>query len=274
MKKCRKPGSWWQNHETGGGLSPNGKDPAKAGPGSTCRGKALCAVDVAPFDEGAAEPALVPRCSRVLRGSRTSRGATESVRGRSPAWHAADNAVAKQPAHAVLSSSPREARRGRHDRSWRCDVNRASTRGWATLKTWLGAAAVFRLRLKGRAVGTAHAVRSGTRTVLGCSFRRSVAEVGKKHLPSRTRGEPRGELKLRPGSTYRRRSPDKKRHPGTGERVRASRANLNREREPAHSIARSRIEPTEGVLRLGISSRFNRRGEVEPLARRSSRWAR
>ena len=60
-----------------------------------------------------------------------------------------------------------------------------------------------------------------TRTVLGCSSWKSVAEVGKKHLPSRTRGEPRGKLKLRPGSTYRRRSPDTKRHPGTGERVRA-----------------------------------------------------
>jgi hypothetical protein len=40
---------------------------------------------------------------------------------------------------------------------------------------------------------------------LGARFGKSVAEVGKKHLPSRTRGEPRGELKLRPGSTSRRR---------------------------------------------------------------------
>jgi hypothetical protein len=36
-------------------------DAAKARPGSTCRWKALWAVDVAPFDEGAAEPALALR---------------------------------------------------------------------------------------------------------------------------------------------------------------------------------------------------------------------
>jgi hypothetical protein len=38
------------------------------------------------------------------------RGATESVRGRSPAWHAADNAVARSPAHAELCSSLRGER--------------------------------------------------------------------------------------------------------------------------------------------------------------------
>lgn len=160
--------------------------------------------------------------SRIQPG----RGATESVRGRSPAWPAVENAVAKQPCSrgALLVSS----RGGRWSIRPKLEARRQSCvhLRLGHRKTWLGAVAEFRLRLELRAVGAAHAVRSGTRTVLGCSFRKSVAEVGKKHLPSRTRGEPRGEPKLRPGSTYRRRSPDKKRHPGTGERVRARRANL------------------------------------------------
>jgi hypothetical protein len=102
--KCRKPESWWQNREIGGGFPFNG--PAKAAPGSTCRWKTLCVADVAPFDEGAAEPALAPRVLWVTR----DRGATESVRGRSPAWHAADNAVTRQPRSrgALLASSRRE----------------------------------------------------------------------------------------------------------------------------------------------------------------------
>jgi hypothetical protein len=42
-------------------------DRAKAVPGSTCRWKTLCTVDVAPIDEGAAESALVLRYSGILR---------------------------------------------------------------------------------------------------------------------------------------------------------------------------------------------------------------
>lgn len=103
-----------------------------------------------------------------------------------------------------------------------------------------------------------------TRTVSGCSSWKSVAEVGKKHLPSRVRGKPRGELKLRPGSTYRRRSPDTKRHPGTGERVRACRAILKRERESAHLIAKSRITPTEGVLGSSVRLALNGAAGLDP----------
>jgi len=112
-----------------------------------------------------------------------------------------------------------------------------------------------------------------TRTVLGCSFWKSVAEVGKKHLPSRTPGEPRGELKLRPGSTSRRRSPDKKRHPGTGERVRACRAiiTVNATRLTRLQDRGSRRRKASWVW---VFATLKRRGGAQSLARRSSRLAR
>jgi hypothetical protein len=75
--KCRKPESWWQNREIGGGFPFNGS--AKADPGSTCRWKALCVADVAPFDEGATESALAPRVLWVTRAPRRDRERQRSV---------------------------------------------------------------------------------------------------------------------------------------------------------------------------------------------------
>jgi hypothetical protein len=120
-KKCRKPESWWQNREIGGGFPFNG--PAKAAPGSTCRWKTLCVADVAPFDEGAAEPALAPRVSLGYQSTEARQRASEvglqpGTRSKTP-WSGS-------PAHAVLCSTLREAGGGRHDRSWRRGVNRVS----------------------------------------------------------------------------------------------------------------------------------------------------
>jgi hypothetical protein len=63
--------------------------------GSTCRWKAFWIVEAAPFDEGAGEAVL--GASRRVGSTRSgsARGATESVRGSSPAWYAVDNAAAR-----------------------------------------------------------------------------------------------------------------------------------------------------------------------------------
>lgn len=58
---------------------------------SICRGKALWVGEVVLFDEGSAEAILVPRGRADLR-SVCARGATGSVRGRSPALCMAENA--------------------------------------------------------------------------------------------------------------------------------------------------------------------------------------
>jgi hypothetical protein len=189
-------------------------DAAKARPGSTCRWKALCTVDVAPFDEGATEPALalrslvsiiwIPAAEARQRASEVGR--QPGIRLKTP-WPSSrsDERWSIRPKLEARRQSRVHLRLGHRQ-------TMARRRG--CLPTSVG-------RSRGRH-GSRRAL--GTRTVLGCSFRKSVAEVGKKHLPSRTRSSLRGELKLRPGSTYRRRSPDTKRHPDTGERVRACRA--------------------------------------------------
>lgn len=125
--KCRKPGSRWQSRETGGGFPPNGKRISESGPGSTCRWKALCAVEDAPFDEGATEPELAPRYAGSPRRSNLA-GARQraSEVGRQPGTRL-KTPWPSSPAHAVLCSSLREEGSGRYDRSWRHDVNRVST---------------------------------------------------------------------------------------------------------------------------------------------------
>jgi hypothetical protein len=196
-------------------------DRAKADPGSTCRWKTLCTVDVAPIDEGAAESALVLRYSGLLRGPKLAdvRQRASEV-GRQPGTRLT-TPWPSSPAHAVLCASRsrgvRWSTRPKLDsrRQSRVHLRLGHRQNVARRRCCIPVSAGI---TRGRH-GSRRAL--GTRTVLGCSFRKSVAEVGKKHLPSRTPGEPRGELKLRPGSTSRRRSPDKKRHPGTGERVRA-----------------------------------------------------
>jgi hypothetical protein len=167
-KKCRKPGSWWQSHETGGGFPPEranvrlrgvktsrypafrygGKtDRAKAGPGSTCRWKTLCTVDVAPIDEGATESALVLRYSGILRGLKLAevRQRASEV-GRQPGTRLT-TPWPSSPAHAVLCAS--RSRGVRWSTRPKLDLRRQS-RVHLRLghrQTWLGAAAVSRFRL-------------------------------------------------------------------------------------------------------------------------------
>jgi hypothetical protein len=103
-KARRKPGRRWQSRDTGGGLPPkSSREPSRASEtvhetfGSTCRWKALWIEQAVPFDEGAGEAVLgASRRARSKRPGR-ARGATESVRGRSPTSHAADNAAARWP---------------------------------------------------------------------------------------------------------------------------------------------------------------------------------
>jgi hypothetical protein len=87
----------------------------------------------------------------------------------------------------------------------------------------------------------------GSRAIHGCSCRGSIAEVGEKHLLRSGRGEPRGKPRrsgvARSGEASRRDAPS-----ASGERVRGLSRERNREREGLRSIARSRIEPTEGTL--------------------------
>jgi hypothetical protein len=92
-KARRKPGPRWQSRDTGGGLPPN-RALRKRTQGSTCRWKALWAEEAAPFDEDAGESALGAP-GGVWSWPGRARSTTESVRGRSPASHAVDNAAAK-----------------------------------------------------------------------------------------------------------------------------------------------------------------------------------
>lgn len=202
-------------------------DAAKARPGSTCRWKALCTADVAPFDEGAAEPALalrslvsiiwIPAAEARQRASEVGR--QPGIRLKTP-WPSS-------PLRRAWSTRPKLEARRQSRVHLRLGHRQTMARRRGCLPTSVG-------RSRGRH-GSRRAL--GTRTVLGCSFRKSVAEVGKKHLPSRTRSSLRGEPKLRPGSTFRRRSPDKKRHPGTGEKGASLSRDHNCERDTAHSIA-------------------------------------
>jgi hypothetical protein len=103
-KARRKPGLRWQSRDTGGGLPPkSSRESSRASEtvhetfGSTCRWKAFWIDEAVPFDEGAGEAVL--GASRRVRSKRPgrARGATESVRGRSPTSHAADNAAVRWP---------------------------------------------------------------------------------------------------------------------------------------------------------------------------------
>jgi hypothetical protein len=121
-KECRKPESWWQNHEIGGGFPLMA--PRKRIQGALVDGRRSASRMSLLFDEGAAEPALVPRLPLGYQSVEARQRASEvglqtGTRLTTP-WPGSS-------AHAVLCSSLREAGGGRHDRSWRRVVNRAST---------------------------------------------------------------------------------------------------------------------------------------------------
>jgi len=133
-KARRKPGPRWQSRDTGGGLPTNRF--RESGPfGSTCRRKALWVVEAAPFDEGAGKAVLgAPGEARPRPGG--SRGATESVRDRSSASRAVDNAAARwcRQQHGTVDTSPHLKRwegeeSDRIDRSWGPRRQARSTRG-------------------------------------------------------------------------------------------------------------------------------------------------
>jgi hypothetical protein len=94
-KARRKPGPRRQSRDTGGGFPPKTVVRKRDSLGATCRWKAFWIDEAAPFDEGAGEAVL--GASKRVGSTRSggARGATESVRGTSPTWHAVDNAAAR-----------------------------------------------------------------------------------------------------------------------------------------------------------------------------------
>lgn len=96
------------------------------------------------------------------------------------------------------------------------------------------------------------------RTV-GCTCRWLVAEIGEKHLPTTSRGEPRGKPRRRWVARFggvlvtedahcRGRREPRLDGSGRAKRVRSGSRERNRDRILLHSIARSRIQPVEGAL--------------------------
>ena len=146
----------------------------------TCRGKALRVGKVASFDERAMEAILVLRTRTANAGrARRARG---SARGRSPVWHAVENAAVGQPVR-MGSAPPNWRAGGRLDRSSWCAVKHATTGGPDRRK----AGRRQRTR-KARSPGSSgESRRLWSRTVHECSIRQSVAEVGEEHLPVEAR---------------------------------------------------------------------------------------
>jgi hypothetical protein len=168
--------------------------------GSTCRWKAFWIVEAAPFDEGVGKAVL--GASRRVGSSRSgsARGATESVRGSSPAWRAADNAAARwlppscgSPRLHPIARATGRSESGRTNRSWRPRRQARSTWGRvALLPSGRGSGLApqsskgFGPEDGGGRRGASHAL--GNQAIHGCSCRESVAEVGEEHLPRVTKG--------------------------------------------------------------------------------------
>jgi hypothetical protein len=173
--------------------------------GSTCRWKAFWIVEAAPFDEGAGKAVLgASRRSGTTR-SGSARGATESVRGSSPAWHAVDNAAARwlppscgSPRLRPIAHATGRSESGRTNRSWRPRRQARSTWGRVALlpsgrgsglapqsPKGLGPKGLGPEDGSGRR-GESHAL--GNQAIHGCSCRESVAEVGEEHLPHAIEG--------------------------------------------------------------------------------------
>ena len=213
-KARRKPGPRWQSRDTGGGFPPkSSRESSRASEtvhetfGSTCRWKAFWIEQAVPFDEGAGEAVL--GASRRVRSKRPgrARGATESVRGRSPTSHAADNAAVRWPPPSSESPPhpPTAQSGGRATRAvveWTEAGDRAVKRalpgagspfsfrgeeaGWRRSRPHASARKGWGKRMA--AVGEAQASALGNQAIHGCSCRESVAEVGEEHLPRATKG--------------------------------------------------------------------------------------
>jgi hypothetical protein len=200
-------------------------------------------------------PRLLER-SRAL-GHGGDRGATESVRGRSPASHAVDNAAARwhRPEMSGRLPAPslrKEERRrgGRADRSWWPRRQARTTRGRIVARRSGAAGRRTGRKLRAEAGGqrgASHAL--GNQAIHGCSCRESVAEVGEEHLPRITEGSreaSRGRREVARSGGF-----DPDRAEPTPRRVKGCEAE-GRERQVSvtthPSIARSGTEPVEGVL--------------------------
>lgn len=174
------------------GSLPNGPS-RKRSLGSTCRWKALRAEEAAALDGAAVESVLGASTKAGAAGWK--RGATGSVRGRSPASHAVENAAARQrcPKGNARSAPPRGIG-GQWSERPKLEARRQSRPTWGRIAARLsGAAQIDGLTSGGLRGRLRESGALGNRAVHGCSCRESDAEVGEKHLPRVDRGEPRGK---------------------------------------------------------------------------------
>jgi hypothetical protein len=117
------------------------------------------------------------------------------------------------------------------------------------------------------------AVRSRPDRSMGARFGSRLQRSARSIFPVAAKRAER-HAKLRSGSTYRRRSPDKKRHPATGERVRGS--SRDRSNECVRASLDCKIEDQAGGRRpeAWLPSRLTARREFWFLARRSRQGVR
>jgi len=162
--------------------------------GSTWRWKAFWVEQVVSLDGDAMEAVLGAPSRSPVYGPGGDRGATESVRGRSPASHAVDNAAAGWHRESeALGSAPIRQRRGEGSQWSKCTEAGAMRR--QAHSTWgrvvarrAGAAVTNGLTLCGGRGRRGESPALGNQAVHGCSCRESVAEVGEEHLPHAIEG--------------------------------------------------------------------------------------
>ena len=166
----------------------NRRQPFRKGgtPGNTHRWKALWAGKVTALDGAMMEAVLAPRDPSGL--VRSPRGATGSVRGRSPALSSADNAGSWQHRDGIaVLASPNASRGRRRGTEWpKLGATPSSVDSTGAGLPQGGPALPGRTRSrsgKHPGVQAGASLRPGNRAVHGCSCRESVAEVGLKHLP-------------------------------------------------------------------------------------------
>ena len=191
--------------------------PRKRTLGSTCRWKALWAEEAAPFDEDAGESVLGAPGGVWSRPGRARR-ATESVRGRSPASHAVDNAAAKwrRKFAVALERAPamESASSGRMGRSSRRAVKRALP-GAGSPKGGLAPLPKRAHARSSEVVGEAKAPRTGARRSTGARVVSRLQKSVRSIFLARSRGAERRTEKTR-CSTTRRSRPDGARPPRVG----------------------------------------------------------
>jgi len=209
-KARRKPGPRRQSRDTGGGFPPKTVVRKRDSLGATCRWKALWIEQAAPFDEGAGEAVLGASRRVGSTRSRSARGATESVRGTSPTWHAVDNAAARwQPPLCVCPRlHPHRSATGR-EREW-SEIPKLGTAPSSALYLGPGRRKTGWRRSRSRvsarrvaAVGEAQAPRSGIRRSTGARVVSRLQKSARSIFLTPSRGAERQTENAR-GSTSRR----------------------------------------------------------------------